>query len=125
MTELYRATRVIEYIGTLDWINNQKKKDGVKGTKVIEGTEYSISSAYIGEPIKLKKHLIDERKQKLANDLADDLYFAVVNYGDYIQVKALSLCKDKEMAKNNYKYGCTSYNEVIDFLVSVKERLIK
>lgn len=58
MTQLYRTLRVIEYIGPLEWINDQKTKDSVKGTYVIKSTndndvEKYINSSYIGEPIKL------------------------------------------------------------------------
>lgn len=49
----YKQLRVIEYIGTLDFINEQKVKDSVKGTHKIGDTGNLINSAYIGEAMEL------------------------------------------------------------------------
>ena len=53
MAKIYRTLRVIEYTGTLEFINSQKTLDVIKGTKLFTNGN-SISSSYIGEPIEVK-----------------------------------------------------------------------
>lgn len=51
--KIYKQLRVIEYVGTLDFINKQKIKDNIKGTYKIGNTGNLINSAYIGESMEL------------------------------------------------------------------------
>jgi hypothetical protein len=51
--KIYKQLRVIEYVGTLDFINEQKIKDTIKGTYKIGNTGNLINSAYIGESMEL------------------------------------------------------------------------
>jgi hypothetical protein len=57
MPDIYRTLRVIEVVGTLEFINMQKTKDQLKGTKTTHynGTECHLHSAYLGEPVLLHK----------------------------------------------------------------------
>jgi len=52
MADIYRTLRVIEVVGTLEFINTQKQKDQLKGTKqmTINGVNCHLHSAYLGEP---------------------------------------------------------------------------
>jgi hypothetical protein len=53
MPKIYRILRIMEYTGTLEFINMQKIKDTVKGTHSCNGN--IISSSYIGKPTEVKQ----------------------------------------------------------------------